>query len=138
MAVGGAVQVEGAGVGETRGIPVRRTQQCDHPAAARHLVPAQVRVLVRPARHRLHRRVVAQEFLDRTRRQLGIGAELFQGLRVRPKCQDRLRQEVGRGLVSGGQQMDAGPHQSVRAQRCALLLGADEAREQVPARVVGA
>ena len=59
-----AIQAQDVRFRKTCGIPIGRTQHCDHPSSAGNVAPRQAHVSVRPAGHRLDRAIKSNQLLD--------------------------------------------------------------------------
>ena len=86
---------------------------CDHPA------------------ERVRRTVVAQELLDRTVDQAGVGRQPFPLARMLQQHQDGIADEVRRCLVSPEQNEDTGRDEFVLGQGFVLVTCGNQAAEQV-------
>src|SRR5690606_12455724 len=92
--------------------------------------------LQRDAPALLDRAVVAQQLLDRVRRQVRVLAQRLQLVGVPQQCQRAVPDEVDRGLVPGDVEQADLRDQFLVGEHVAVVLGRDEGGQQVVRRVL--
>src|SRR5690606_17879816 len=134
----GARHVEAVGVREHGRVAVRAPQDREHLGVGRDAAAVEDGVLVQHAHGHPDRAGEAQALLDRVREQLGPGAYELALLGVAGEGGGAVADQADRGLEARDQQPDRLHDQLGRGEPVALLLGADQDRQQVVGEVAPA
>ena len=124
-------EVQPIGLGEARGVAVRRAEETEDEAPLRDRNASDLRVARRHPARPLDRAVVAQELLDRAGQEARIVLESPPLLRMPEEGEEPVPDEVHGRLVAGDVEEDAGREQLALRQPVPRLLRLDEPAQEV-------
>ena len=118
-------------VAEVLGIVVGRAEDREDERTGLDALAVDLDVLQRDAPGELHRRVEAQELVDRVADEVGLRAQELELVGMAQECERSVPDQVDGRLVAGDEQQDHLVAQLVGREAVAFLLGGDHRGQQV-------